>query len=572
MSVPETIVTEHSIAVPIGDTGSAGHPGAVGHPGFTGPGFSGPGVAGHPGVVDHAGVKVDRRSALGLHTWLLTAKLLLVPVVTYWPATFHDFGLRDDYSNLREAHEEIGKVVQFCASHARPIYGWLLQSTYGQTGSVQDLQWMRLGASLLLGALSLVSFRGLRALGWPFSPALCFAVLLSLIPSAQVMAGWAVGWPYVATALLAFGAFFTVEGALTVGMSAGPGRAVSQWMVALGLMVMSALIYQPSALFYVLPLAGALIVQRQRTPAQCARWAGAHLGFVVGSLGLAYCTMTVLYASGVFVKSGRIAFEHHWGVKIAWFLTEVLPNALSMFVLNDDNRRAHALYLGCAALVGVLLLAGAHAEWRRYGRSRGMIWLAALLGLPVFACAVSLIASEHYATYRTILAMTAVLLCFLVASVRALTESWGPRGRRMLAAVVVSTAFLIAQHHVYALIAVPQGNEWQLIMAGAKQVNLDQVQLNPLRPDNGRPRIFAIASTPADISTATIYHDEFGSLSSNSEWVPKEMFKRAMHDLHPEVANLDSRYEFTSGPRLPVDQHYDVVIDLHRLHQFYTDN
>ena len=562
MSVPETIVTERSIAVPIGDTGGAGHPGAVAHPG----------VAGHSGVVGHAGVKADRRSALGLRAWLLTAMLFLVPVVTYWPATFHDFGLRDDYSNLREAHEEIGKVVQFCASHARPIYGWLLQSTYGQTGSVQDLQWMRLGASLLLGALSLVSFRGLRALGWPFSPALCFAVLLSLIPSAQVMAGWAVGWPYVATALLAFGAFFTVEGALTVGMSAGPGRAVSQWMVALGLMVISALIYQPSALFYVLPLAGALIVQRQRTPAQCARWAAAHLGFVVGSLGLAYCTMTVLYASGVFVKSGRIAFEHHWGVKIAWFLREVIPNALSMFVLNDDNRRDHALYLGCAALVGVLLLAGAYAEWRRYGRSRGMIWLAALLGLPVFACAVSLIASEHYATYRTILAMTAVLLCFLVASVRALTESWGPRARRMLAAVVVSTAFLIAQHHVYALIAVPQGNEWQLIMAGAKQVHLDQVQLNPLRPDNGRPRIFAIASTPADISTATIYHDEFGSLSSNSEWVPKEMFKRAMHDLHPEVANLDSRYEFTSGPRLPADQHYDVVINLHRLHKFYTDN
>ena len=470
--------------------------------------------------------------------------------------------MRDDYSNLREAHEEIGKVVQFCASHARPIYGWLLQATYGQTDSVQDLQWMRLTASLLLGALSLVSFRGLRALGWPFSPSLCFAVLLSLIPSAQVMAGWAVGWPYVATALLAFGAFFTVEGALMVGMSAGAGRAVSQWLVALGLMVTSALIYQPSALFYVVPLAGALIVQRHRTLAQCARWSGIHLGFVVGSLGLAYCAMTRLYATGVFVKSGRIAFEHHWGEKIAWFLQEVMPNALSLFVLNDDHRRDHMLYLGCATVVGALLLAGAYVEWRRYGRSRGIIWLTALLGLPVFACAVSLIASERYATYRTILAMTAVLLCFLVASVRALTQSWDARGRGILAAVAVSTAFFTAHHHVYALIAVPQGNEWQLIMAGAQQVHLDRT----------RPRIFAIASTPADISTATIYHDEFGSLSSNSEWVPKEMFKRAMHDLHPEIANLDSRYEFSSGPALPVDQRYDVVINLHRLRQSYTDN
>jgi hypothetical protein len=499
---------------------------------------------------------------VGVRAWVLTAMIFLVPLLTYWPATFHEFGLRDDYSNLREAHEEPGKIIKFCASHARPIYGWLLQSTYGQTSTVQNLQWMRLAASLLLGALCWVSFRGLHALGWSFTTSLCFAVLLALIPSAQVMAGWAVGWPYVATALLAFGGFFTVEGALAVGMSAGLGRAVAQWIVALGLMVVSALIYQPSALFYAVPLAGALIAQRHRTLVQTARWAGIHLGFVAGALGLAYCVMTVLYSTGVFVKSGRVAFEHHWIEKIEWFLREPLPNALSLFVLNDNNRRDHALYFGCAALVGALLLAGAYLEWRRYGRSRGIVWLTALIGLPVFACAMSLVASERYATYRTILAMTAVLLCFLVASMRALTESWGPYGRRMLAIIVMSIAFFSAQHHVYALIAVPQSNEWELIMAGAKRVHLD----------GARPRIFAIASSPADISTATIYHDEFGSLSTNSEWVPREMFKRAMHDLHPEIANLDSRYDFSSGYQLPVDQRYDVIIDLHKLRQLYIDN
>src|SRR6202790_5132306 len=338
-SVPKAVLSEAAIAVPIGS------PGAIAEP----------------------------RTGLRVRAWMLTAVLFLVPLVAYWPATFHDYGLRDDYSNLREAHEEPGKVVKFCASHARPIYGWLLQSTYGQTNSVQDLQWMRFGASLLLGALSLVSFRGLRALGWSLSTSLCFAVLLVLIPSAQVMAGWAVGWPYVATALLAGGGFFTVEGALVVGMRAGPGRAGGQWIVALGLMVLSALIYQPSSMFYVVPLAGALIVQRHRNLAQTARWAGIHLGFVVAALGVAYCVMSVLYAMGIFVKSGRIAFEHNWGEKIAWFLQEALPNALSLFVLNDNNQRDHALYIGGAAIVGVILLAGAYVEWRRYGPSRGIV-------------------------------------------------------------------------------------------------------------------------------------------------------------------------------------------------------
>ena len=515
--------------------------------------------AGHGTAITHVAARRTSR----VRAWLLTAALFFIPLATCWPATFHEFGLRDDYSNLREAHEDPGVVLKFCASHARPIYGWLLQASYGQASSVHNLQWMRFAASLLLGAISLAMFRGLRAVGWSFNTSLLFAVLLALIPSAQVIASWAVGWPYAATALLAIAGFFTVEGAIAMAPTAGAGRAASQWLVALGIMVVSALIYQPSALFYVVPLTGALIAQRRRTFAQTARWMGVHLVFVVAALGVAYFTMTVLYSMGVFPKSGRIAFEHHWSEKLVWFLTEALPNALSLLVLNDNNGRDFLMYAVCAGGVGALLIAGAVVEWRRHGPTRGLIWTAGLVGLPIFALMVSLVASERYATYRTILAMTAVLLCFLVASVRALTENWGGTGRKLLATLVVSVAFFMAQHHAYDLIAVPQGNEWQLILQGAKKVRLDGTT---------RPRIFAIASAPADISTASIYHDEFGSLSSNSEWVPKEMFKRAMHDLHPEVTNIDARYVFNQGYYVPAGQHFDILIDMHRLRRYYLDN
>lgn len=507
------------------------------------------------------------RRVAGVRHWLLTAVLFLVPLVAYWPTTFHDFGLRDDYSNLREAHEEPGKVLQFCASHARPIYGLLLQSTYGSISTVEGLRWMRLAAALILGAISWVMFRGLRALGWSFDTSLGVALMLALLPASQVIAAWAVGWPYAAAALLALGAFFAVDNALAVARGAVTlrlqGRRLAQGTVGLGLMVVSALIYQPSALFYVVPLTGALIAQRQRSWKETARWSGAHLTFVAAALGLAYCAMTVLYSSGVFVKSGRVSFEHHWGEKLGWLLGEALPNALSMLVLNDNNQHDRWLYLGCAGLVGAVLLAGAGLEWRRHGRQRGLIWLCALFGLPVVAFGISLVASERYATYRTIFAMSAVLVCFLAASLSSLTAGWGVANRRLLASLLLAAAFLTARHHAYALIAVPQGNEWQLVVDGARQVRLG---------GRSRPRIFAIASSPADISTATIYHDEFGSLSSNSEWVPKEMFKRAMHDLHPGIANLNSRYVFATGPSLPAGQQFDVIIDMRRLRQFYTDN
>src|ERR1700753_3603823 len=143
-----------------------------------------------PPTIEVPAAQARSRHALGVRGWLLTAFLFLVPLVAYWPATFHDYGLRDDYSNLRESHEEPGKILAFCASHARPIYGWLLQATYGQTSSVQNLQWMRLFASLILGAISLVTLRGLRSLGWSFNASLCVALAVALVPASQVIAGW----------------------------------------------------------------------------------------------------------------------------------------------------------------------------------------------------------------------------------------------------------------------------------------------------------------------------------------------------------------------------------------------
>jgi hypothetical protein len=505
-------------------------------------------------------IPAERTRSGGLHAWVLSVILLLVPLVAYWPTTFHDYGLRDDYSNLREAHEEPGKVLKFCASHARPIYGQLLQASYGLTNSVQNLQWMRFLAALLLGTLSLVSFRSLRGFGWSFNSSLAFALLVVLVPSSQVVAAWAVGWPYAIAALLGVASFFAAEGATPAGV--GARKRLAQWGVALGLMVVSVLIYQPSALFYVVPLGAALIGDRRRSPWQCGRWVATHLAFVAAALGVAYGVMSALYASGTFVKSGRIAFETHWGDKILWFLQEPLPNALSIFVLNDNNHRDHWLYLGCAGAAGLILILGAVVEWRRHGRGRGLVWTGALLTLPVFAFSVSMVASERYATYRTILAMSAVLLLFLVASVKALTENLQESTRKLLATMAVVVAFIAAQYHPYALIATTQGNEWQMILEGAKKVKLGE----------SKPKIYAITSTPEDRSTATIYHDEFGSLSTNSEWVPREMFKRAMHDLHPELPDIDARYEFAEGAKLPSGRHFDLIIDLHRLRRYYVES
>ena len=501
--------------------------------------------------------KVRRSAILGL---VAATLIFLTPLAAYRPAIFHYYGLRDCYSNLREAHEEPGKLIQFCASHARPIYGWLLEVSLRRIDTIRQLQWIRMLSALLLGAISFASYRLLRRIGWSVGSSLLLALWLGLVPSAQVMAGWAIGWPYSVAVLMALGAFALAEAALA---AEPPGFSkVRQLLASVGLLAASALVYQPNALFYLVPLAAALIARSGPRQRDHVCWVLRHVAVVVAGLSLAYAFMRGCYAVGIFHPSARIAFEEQWGEKLRWFITEPLPNALSLFVINDNNGHDRIAYLAGALAAGGFLIAGVALEWRHRGRARGLVWLAGLLGLPVLAFAVSLLAAERYATYRTIFPLTGVLLCWLIASLRLSFGRMGSGVRRSGALLLIGLALLAARRRTYALLAVPQGNEWGLVLDGAKKVRLEE----------GRPDIFLIEPTPNDISTATIYHDEFGSLSTNSDWVPKEMFKRAMHDLHPQVPGLDQRYRFASGPRLPATGRFDVVIDLRELRSLRTEN
>lgn len=491
---------------------------------------------------------------------LVGAILLLTPLAVYWPAIFHDYGMRDGYSNLREAHEEPGKLVQFCASHARPIYGWLLQTMFRRIDTIRQLEWVRVFSALLLGILSAGCYRTLRRADWTRGSAFVVALWIALTPPAQVIAGWSIGWPYVLAALLAVVAFAGADAGIE--SPALDLVAVARLLGASAAIAISALIYQPSTMFYAVPLAATMAMGRQRSLRAWVRWSARHLVVLASGLTSAYLAISACYAFGAFHKSARVAFERDWAGKLAWFAREPLLNALSLFVLNDDRRRDHLAFVTCAIVVVALLAVGAGLTWRRCGRTGGSVWLAGLLGLPVLAFAISLLAAERYATYRTIFALTAVIVCFLAPAVRSMLATvCGPAARCAIAVAAIGVAAGFASYHAYALLAVPQGNEWQLIRQGAENVKLTT---------NTRPTVFAIEPTPDDISTETVYHDEFGSLSSNSEWVPKEMFKRAMHDLHPQIPNIDQRYIFACGERLPSGQHFDVVIDLHRLRDLRT--
>lgn len=498
-------------------------------------------------------------------TWALVLILFALPLAAYWNTTFHHFGFRDDYANLSEAHEQPGKIVAFTASHARPLYGVLLQQSFKRVGSIHELQWLRFAGAAGLGLVAVMLFGLLLRLGWNRVTAAFTAAMVTLTPSAQVIASWATAWPYTVPAILSLGGFM-----LTDRLGAGRWKEIG-WMGAVLLVALGALSYQPSSLFYLVGVAAALPSRREWKLERNLRWAGLHLIIVFLGLAVAFLTMKALYAAGVFEASKRLAFEHDPVGKFWWFLREPLLNAINVFFLNDNQGTPRALYVAGAG-AAALLVASPAVEWLKGNRQTAGFWLLLLLALPIAAHGVNLVAAERWATYRTVFTLTSVLLVFLVLSWNRLCGLAGRQGRFIeLAgyAVAMAMAIHLARTHPYYLIAIPQGEELQILDAAADRV-----------APRDRPVKIYFVQPPDDGPTEIRYHDEFGSLSTNASWTPKEMFKHLMRERFPDTPDHARYYRLRTGFRpLPEGEQFDLVIDmhkdmreLHKLGPFYAES
>ena len=130
--------------------------------------------------------------------WLL----ILVPFAVYCPAILREYGMRDDYSHIREAKEEPGKIARVVTAQGRPFYGAMMESSYGWITSVSDLRYLRLISVGFLALLGIILWRHFDTNGWPQWDALALALSIVLLPAAQVSVGWAIGWPWICSLIL----------------------------------------------------------------------------------------------------------------------------------------------------------------------------------------------------------------------------------------------------------------------------------------------------------------------------------------------------------------------------------
>jgi hypothetical protein len=479
--------------------------------------------------------------------------LLLTPFVVYWSTISETFGFRDDYSHLATTQATTGDVVNYASSHGRPLYGALLETSFSAISSVDHLLYLRFGAVALISLFAILLWRELDSAGWQTVDAAVVALAISLLPATQVVAAWATAWPFVASLVLALAGFLAVQSELEKG---GMRRSIGLFGGA-GIYVLATLTYQSNALFALVPIAAVWFVRDKREADQNLRWVAAHLGILLGSLVLGYFAVKMMFGMGLFKESARLAVEADPLTKLGWFFWQPVANALALFQLRDNHDHGWWMFWPVVAAVLALLWFGAKAEIARLGQAAKQRWLACALLFPFLAHGVSLLAAERATGYRTLFALSGLVVVLVVVAWRSLlaAEKIKPFVFYAGFALLVMPAVVQAFRQPVELIAHPQAREWEIM------------QLAVLRTDFKTPKtVHIVMPSTKDRSTDRVFSDEFGSFSSNRPEVARDMFRTALAERFDQKTLKKIKYELTTGADAPgAGTKVDLLIDMRYL-------
>ena len=256
-----------------------------------------------------------------------------------------------------------------------------------------------------------------------------------------------------------------------------------------------------------------------------------------------------------------MALETNPVTKLAWFFWQPLSNALALYALRDDYNTGAVVFWSAALLMAVLIWGGYRTVAGQTATSVKKKWLFCALGLPVLAHAISLAAAERAIGYRTLFALSGLMLVLVVYALRSLRLTQRIKLPVYYACLVliIVLAGVTANRNTFTLFAEPQGYEWEMVYNAVMRTNF-----------KAATKVYLITPNLVDRSTERMFTDEFGSLSSDSGWTPKEMFKAAIRDRFGSKMPKGTSYTFTSGREEPAPRAYDLVIDMRKLKNLRT--
>ena len=461
----------------------------------------------------------DRRDGIAFLS-LLGALLVVYAGVLLLPYAF-----LDDYGWLDLSLYSPGEIYPALAAQGRPLNAIILRFAFQQAGGLGGMQWVRLVTVAGLAGMGWMFYFAASRAGWGRSRAALLAGMACVVPSTQVYAAWTTSVPIPFSGILAGTA------AVLTGWAMRHRRRWPALAISPGLIVLSAAIYQPTAMVFCAVGALDLFRTTEEVPGRSdlagfVRRAVGYAAVAGAGLFLGWC----VYRHGLsqyryVVKSTRDGFSQDFAGKFSGFLRNPLMDSLNLFWLESTTPIAVA--------TAVFIIIGLTCYFRGPIAHRlTMLILAAAL-VPL-SYAPSLLAKTDEWSYRTQIGMSWMVLVLLWLAINGLWQSLGriaraPAIRRLPLFAVIAAACLsgaLATYNTIVLIAWPQAIEQSLL------------RIEMLRPDvRAAGKLVMLQPGWGDSPAPLHRYDEFGVPSMMASWVPVP----AIHLLRCETIPNPSR-------------------------------
>jgi hypothetical protein len=460
--------------------------------------------------------------------WLVAA--FAAVVLCYLPTVFFEYGWGDDYRLLAFYGRGFDNM-ELMISQGRPVQALIANVIGPNLTSISSLRWLRLGAITALGcSAALYAYAWTLSGSKPSEASLVSAATFAL-PAAQITASFSV-------------LGFVTAGILAAGVAALVADGSPTWTrfaIAWLLLALAVGVYPPAAMMF-WAFAAVLTFGRLDGVGERALRLGA-LGLSVLPIGLAFYLLGIArlpppasQARG-FLASDPIA-------KLDWFVRGALRDSLNLWNIRPLTVLAIAVGIACVAGM-VLHVRGSAKKWPT---------LAAALVLPVLSYLPSLISAEPLPPYRTQMALSAIVLLYVVLGLRAGLAS-RPHLHSAVLAVTAVGALATAMNNTTTLVAAPKARELALVRSTLESV-----------PLHGPP-LRVIQATNAQALAGFTRYGEFGRPSLASWWGAESLTSLVLWELGgtrqvwvvTDSADIDWRQELREERMNAIDARHRIL-------------
>ena len=450
------------------------------------------------------------------------AALALVVLACLSPVYLSTYAFLDDYWLLHlAAAGDLGDVRRTMLAGGRLLFAVLVEGSFLGVEHIEGLRPIRFLSSAMAALLAVTFWWFLVREGRDRLEAAGWALAAAVLPAFQVYAFFATVWPCALGGVAGGLAFVAADAAWQRRGTREGGQLTG---LAVLLVWIAMMLYQPTAGWYWVFAAAAILTRGSVGPRAGLRVAGWHLAlYGAGALAAFAVQRLGTAAFPGSLMNPRTGLLTDPVQKLEWFVQQVLPNTLSLVFLPPTTLLPLAVF--------AVILAGAG---RVLARQPGC-WPAglALLALLPLAYLPNLIVRESWASYRTTGALGPLVALYALAALRALLSSAGPRVARLApgAALAVGVAFaLVASFNLVTLFIRPQLAELAFFtreLGEARDAGATVIRLVPP----------SLQSSPIGLQL----YDEVGVPSFFAPWVWRPGMAVLMNrvGLDPQAVRLD---------------------------------